>query len=76
MGGVGPYRQSERTALYQKYAAQLVEAGHAYPCFATAEELAEMRKVARKRSLGQAMTAAIESWMPRRFRNVWMRENQ
>ena len=51
-GEFGPYRQSERTALYQKYAAQLVEAGHAYPCFATAEELAEMRKVAREKKLG------------------------
>lgn len=50
-GDFGPYRQSERTELYQKYAAELVEKGHAYPCFATSEELAEMRRVAREQKL-------------------------
>ncbi|MFH1896099.1 MAG: glutamate--tRNA ligase [bacterium] len=29
-GEFGPYRQSERLALYQKYAQQLVQSGHAY----------------------------------------------
>jgi len=47
-GDFGPYRQSERTAHYQKYCQQLVDEGKAYKCFATAEELAEMREVARK----------------------------
>lgn len=42
-GPFGPYRQSERTELYQKYAHELVENGKAYHCFATPEELAEMR---------------------------------
>ena len=37
--GYGPYRQSERKNLYQKYADQLIEAGHAYYAFDTAEEL-------------------------------------
>lgn len=41
-----PYRQSERKALgiYQKYADQLVSAGHAYYAFDTEEELDAMRK--------------------------------
>ncbi|OGN63569.1 MAG: glutamate--tRNA ligase [Chlamydiae bacterium RIFCSPHIGHO2_12_FULL_49_9] len=45
-GPYGPYRQSERTEIYRKHALELVERGHAYKCFATAEELAEMREVA------------------------------
>jgi len=38
-GEVGPYRQSERGEIYQRYARQLVDAGAAYPCFCTEEEL-------------------------------------
>ncbi|AZR74192.1 glutamate--tRNA ligase [Anoxybacter fermentans] len=43
-GDYGPYIQSERKHLYQKYAKQLVETGHAYYCFCSKEELDEMRK--------------------------------
>ena len=42
-GEYGPYRQSERLDIYQKYAKQLVEEGHAFYCFATPEELSIMR---------------------------------
>ena len=38
-----PYRQSERMGIYKQYAVQLVEQGHAFYCFATAEELDQMR---------------------------------
>jgi len=38
-GAFGPYRQSERKDLYQTYANQLIESGHAYYAFDTAEEL-------------------------------------
>jgi len=47
-GPYGPYRQSERTEIYRKYAYELIEKGKAYKCFATPEELAEMREVAAK----------------------------
>lgn len=43
-GEFGPYRQSERSAIYQRYAQELIEAGHAFYCFATAQELEEMRR--------------------------------
>jgi glutamyl-tRNA synthetase len=43
-GPYGPYIQTERSALHQKWANWLVEQGHAYKCFATPEELAEMRQ--------------------------------
>lgn len=45
-GEHGPYRQSERSELYQQYCASLIQSGHAYKCFATAEELQEMRAAA------------------------------
>lgn len=47
-GPFGPYRQSERTEIYRKYCQQLLDTGKAYKCFATPEELAEMREVASK----------------------------
>lgn len=51
--GVGgphaPYRQSERRAIYLKYALQLVEAGWAYYAFDTAEELDVLRREAETR---------------------------
>jgi glutamyl-tRNA synthetase len=43
-GPNGPYRQSERKELYQKYARQLVEMGCAYYCFCTPERLDGVRK--------------------------------
>ncbi|MGR3952286.1 MAG: glutamate--tRNA ligase [Chlamydia sp.] len=45
-GPYGPYRQSERTEIYRKHAYDLLADGKAYKCFATAEELQEMREVA------------------------------
>lgn len=43
-GEHAPYRQSERLEIYKKYAQQLIEAGQAYYCFATPDELKEMRE--------------------------------
>ncbi len=40
----GPYCQSDRLAIYKKYAHELVEKGHAYYCLCSAPRLAEMRK--------------------------------
>ncbi|KAL9128940.1 MAG: hypothetical protein Q9217_002494 [Psora testacea] len=38
-GPYGPYRQSERTRLYQEHAGRLLRAGHAYRCFCSPERL-------------------------------------
>lgn len=43
-GDYGPYRQSERAAIYQTYAKQLVKEGKAYPCFCTESELSAIRE--------------------------------
>jgi len=47
-GPFAPYRQSERKEIYQYHARQLIESGHAYPCFCTAERLARVREQQRK----------------------------
>ena len=51
-GPFGPYRQSERSAIYRKYADQLLAGGHAYPCFCTSERLAQVREAQRKLGSG------------------------
>ncbi|MAP81621.1 MAG: glutamate--tRNA ligase [Aequorivita sp.] len=43
-GDCGPYRQSERKALYKQYADALIESGNAYYAFDTAEALDNHRK--------------------------------
>jgi glutamyl-tRNA synthetase len=43
-GAFGPYRQSERKEIYQQYARQLVESGHAFYCFCTPERLQTVRE--------------------------------
>ncbi len=43
-GDYGPYKQSERKEIYQKYAQDLIDKGHAYYAFDTPEELDAMRE--------------------------------
>jgi glutamyl-tRNA synthetase/nondiscriminating glutamyl-tRNA synthetase len=64
IGSFGPYRQSERLAIYADHTERLLAEGKAYRCFCTPEELEAERKLAaagqqpqiysgRCRSLGQ-----------------------
>lgn len=53
-GPFGPYRQSERKAIYKQYADRLVETGNAYYAFDSAEQLDSMRKEAEAK--GEAFT--------------------
>ena len=43
-GKYGPYRQSERNDIYQKYYNELLEKGLAYKCYCTEEELEKERE--------------------------------
>lgn len=43
-GNYGPYRQSERRAIYDKYTAEILKTDYAYMAFDTSEELDEIRK--------------------------------
>ncbi|GHG55721.1 glutamate--tRNA ligase [Streptomyces griseocarneus] len=46
-GPHAPYRQSQRMDLYKDVAKKLLDAGHAYYCYCTTEELDERREAAR-----------------------------
>ncbi len=43
-GPHAPYHQSARKEIYQQYAHQLIDTGHAYYCFCTPERLDRVRK--------------------------------
>lgn len=43
-GPNGPYRQSERQAIYREHVAALLQSGKAYRCFCTRERLEAVRK--------------------------------
>lgn len=47
-GPHAPYRQSERTAIYQQHVEELIERGAAYPCFCTKERLDALREEQRR----------------------------
>jgi glutamyl-tRNA synthetase len=50
-GNYGPYIQSERLAIYQATANRLIESGHAYRCFCSAERLEQVRTAQQAQSL-------------------------
>lgn len=45
-GNYGPYVQSERLGMYEGYARQLIDSGHAHYCFCSEEEIEAQRKEA------------------------------
>lgn len=54
-GDFGPYRQSERMALYGDYAQQLVDAGKAFRCYRRPEELDALREARRAAGTSTAL---------------------
>jgi glutamyl-tRNA synthetase len=57
-GPCGPYFQSERLPLYQKYARELIASGHAYRCYCSAERLKSLREGQRAATPAQNTDAA------------------
>lgn len=53
-GELGPYVQSKRLEIYQKYAHELVKKGKAYYCFCTPERLDSLRAVQEQAKLAPA----------------------
>jgi glutamyl-tRNA synthetase len=53
-GPAGPYLQSQRRDIYDKYVKQLLDEKRAYYCFDTAEQLQQMRKQAEAEKKGFA----------------------
>lgn len=60
-GAYGPYRQSERKAMYRQYAEELVGSGNAYYAFDTPEELESLRKEAEAQKKVFTYNAATRS---------------
>ncbi len=60
-GPHGPYRQSERSAMYQEQAQVLVTQGDAFLCYCTPERLGEMRAEQRRRGLPPAYDGRCQS---------------
>lgn len=52
-GPYGPYIQSQRLDIYQKFAKELVDKGHAYYCFCSPERLEQIRKEQLSRKVPQ-----------------------
>src|ERR1700730_10898835 len=58
-GHYGPYSQSARAQTYLTYVRELLRQGHAYPCFATKQDLEEI--TARQRATG-ALPGYYGTW--------------
>ena len=54
-GSFGPYRQSERKDIYRQYAEELIEKGHAFRCYRSAEELDQLRAGLKEQGLNRAL---------------------
>jgi glutamyl-tRNA synthetase len=63
-GDFGPYRQSERTEIYQKYAQQLIDNKHAYYCFCSPEELQKAKDEAKANGLQQEYSGKCRNLDP------------
>jgi glutamyl-tRNA synthetase len=61
-GPFAPYRQSERYDIYREYCQKLLDNGTAYRCFATEQELQEMRQ--------SALQEGKRQGYDRRYRNL------
>jgi glutamyl-tRNA synthetase len=61
----GPYEQSKRELIYHTYARELLRNGHAYLCFCTREELAQMTE---EQLAAKVQTGYYGSWA--RCRNL------
>ncbi|XKE44318.1 glutamate--tRNA ligase [Halomonas organivorans] len=74
-GPHGPYRQSERGDIYAEYARQLIDAGHAFKCYRTSEELDALREARKEAGMHLALKPADlalpEEELARREREGW-----
>ncbi|KAL9612519.1 MAG: hypothetical protein Q9167_002904 [Letrouitia subvulpina] len=59
-GPYGPYKQSERTLLYQQHAEKLLRSGHAYRCFCSSDRLNTLAKQRNKLGLHSDYDRACE----------------
>lgn len=61
-GSYGPYRQSQRKEIYEKWALQLIEAGKAYYCFMTDDEIESQRARIQSGDRNQHIESPYRNW--------------
>lgn len=57
-GDCGPYRQSERKAIYAEHVQKLLDSGHAFKCYRSGEELDELRAKRKEAGIHTALKAS------------------
>lgn len=57
-GDFGPYRQSERSDIYAAHVQKLLDAGHAFKCYRSAEELDNLRETIKASGENRALKPA------------------
>lgn len=60
-GEYGPYTQSERFDIYPEYAKKLVDAGYAYECFCTPEELTAEKEESQKNKVAHVYSGKCKN---------------
>ena len=60
VGAYGPYTQSKRRDIYAVFAKKMVREGHAYPCFCSEEDLADMKR--RQEEAGEDSIGYFGKW--------------
>ena len=60
VGAYGPYTQSKRRDIYAVFATKMVREGHAYPCFCSEEDLADMKR--RQEEAGEDSIGYFGKW--------------
>jgi len=61
-GDYGPYIQSERLDIYKVFAKDMVKRGVAYPCFASEDELKEIRKKQQELNVRTGYYGSFANW--------------
>ncbi len=62
VGEFGPYRQSQRQDIYQKYADDLLERQLAYYCFLSDEEIDQQKELAKKEGRPPHINSPYRDW--------------
>ena len=68
-GNYGPYRQSERAAIYHEHAGRLLEGGVAFRCFCSEEELVRQAERARQSEGGWKYPGTCRGLTPEAVRS-------
>jgi glutamyl-tRNA synthetase len=69
-GDYGPYIQSERKDIYKVFAKDMVARGVAYPCFASEEELKEIRSKQEELGVRTGYYGSFAKWREASFEDI------